>query len=323
MDAVSLWAWRRRDATAAGDLLDALRGPAYLALLDASGDAVVGVGEDGLVSFANARTEEMFGGSRAEVLGRPADRFVPHLGDAVQALRRRRAAPEPRPGPGARPARLTALRLDGTRFPASVWLTPVPLRRGLVVAATVRDLSAQYEAEALEQELRAQVREQRDAVDAVLGAVTELVIVLTDADGRITGLNRAAERLLGYRAADLVGESSLRLSDPDEVASAARELRIAPGLDPLLEVTRSGLPNQQDWTYVTSDGERRPVTLRVSAVGDRRNPSGFVCVASERTVSWEPVLTARTGTESLLLDLDDAPTRALRWQVGSGAGRRR
>ncbi len=65
------------------------------------------------------------------------------------------------------------------------------------------------------------------------------------------------------------------------------------------------------------------MSLRVSAVGDPREPSGFVCVAAERAPAWEPVLTARSGGDRLLLELDDAPTRALRWQVGGGWARRR
>ena len=314
---------RHDDDVRRSGLLDELRGTDALAVLDVSTDAVLGVGADGTVRFVNARAAAVFGGARDDLLTLPADRLVPHLADAVRALRRRRLDGDQRPGPVTAPARLAALRLDGSRFPAAVWLTPVPLPAGLLVAATVRDLGEEYENDAREQELRAQLRDQRDAVDAVLAAVPDLVVVVTDADGRITGLNRAAERLLGYRRDELVGRPSLQLSDPEEVAAAARELRIGPGLDPLLEVTRSGLPNEQDWTFVTSDGQHRPVSLRVTAVGDRRNPSGFVCTARERALAWEPIMTARTGTDSLLLDLDDAPTRSLRWQVGGGNGRRR
>ncbi len=314
---------RRGDGNSGTPLLEGLRGPAVLAVLDASTDAVLGVAPDGTVAFANESAGVTFSGRREDLLGRPADGFVPHLADAVRTLRRRRADGDQRPGPLVAPARLVALRRDGTRFPASVRLTPLAVPDGLLVAVTVHDLTAQQEAEALEHELRAQVRDQRDAVRAVLAAVPDAAVLVTDPDGRVTGANRAAERLLGYRRDELVGRPSLQLSDPEEAAAAARDLRLGPGLDPLLEVARSGLPNEQDWTFVTSEGHRRPVTVRVTPAGDRRNPSGFVCVATERALAWDPVLTARTGTESLLLDLDDAPTRTLRWQVGSGGPRRR
>jgi hypothetical protein len=48
-----------------------------------------------------------------------------------------------------------------------------------------------------------------------------------------------------------------------------------------------------------------------------------VCVATERVGSWASVLTARTGSESVLLDLDDATARGLSWQLGNGSPRKR
>jgi PAS domain S-box-containing protein len=322
---VGRWSARRGES-AGKDLLEALHGPASFALLEASADAVVAVDGEGAVRFANRRAEAVLGGSREEIRRTPADGIVPHLLDAVHALSRRqtRTGRRGRPdGPATTPAQVTATRLDGSTFPAAVWLTPLPLRRGLLVAATVQDLTERFESRAREDDLQALLVEQRNTVDAVLGALGDLLVVLTDADGRITAVNAVAERMLGYDPRELVGLPSVVLSDPAEVAAASRAMQVPPGLDPMLEATRAGRTTQQDWTFLTRDGARRPVSLRVTAVGEGDRPSGFVCVAGERATAWEPVFTARTGTESLLLDLDDAPTRALRWQVGSGGSRRR
>jgi len=148
-------------------------------------------------------------------------------------------------------------------------------------------------------------------------------VILADAGGTITAFNRSAERLLGYTAAEMIGQPTTKLSDPDELAGVAQELGIDPSLDPLLELTRSGLPNTQDWSYVTSRGERRPVSLRITAIGNRTDPSGFVCVAEDRALAWSPVGAPSSGAERLLLDLDDAETRSLRWQVGGSRYARR
>lgn len=142
-------------------------------------------------------------------------------------------------------------------------------------------------------------------------------------------MNRAAERLLDYSAGELVGKSTLCLYDPDDIAVAAAELGLEPGLDPLLEITRSGLPNLglpnlQEWAYLTKDGRRCPVSLKIIAIGDRRNPSGFACVANDLTLGWQPIAASGASSDRLLRELDDAPTRTLRWQVGgSGFARRR
>jgi PAS domain S-box-containing protein len=304
-------------------LVASLRGEQALGILDASSDAVLAVGADGAVAYANAMAAEVFAAPTALLVGQPADLLLPHLAAVVQALRARRAGGDLTAGPAGEGGELTAMRMDGTRFSATVWVTPVSTRRGMLVAATVRDLTSRHETEARLHRFAARAQEHEDAVRAVLGAVTEVALVLADGRGRITAANRAAERLLGYRGGELAGTPTTRLSDPDDLAAAAAELGLPAGADPLVELARSGLPTAQEWTWLTKDGERRPVALRVSPVGDPRNPSGFVCVATERTPSWEPVLAARTGGDRLLLELDDAPTRALRWQVGGGWARRR
>ena len=312
---------RRRDRPER--VVAGLRGEQALAVLDASSDAVLALGADGTVAYANAMAAEVFAAPTAVLVGQPADLLLPHLADVVRALRDRRAAGDVTAGPAGDGGQLTALRLDGSRFPATVWVTPLASRRGLVIAATVRDLTTRHDNEARLQRFAARAQEHEDAVRAVLSAVTEVALVLTDDQGRVASANRAAEKLLGYRTGELTGTPTTRLSDPDDLAAAAAELGLPEGADPLVELARSGLPTAQEWTWLTKDGERRPVALRVSAVGDPRSPSGFVCAATERTPAWEPVLAARTGGDRLLLELDDAPTRALRWQVGGGWSRRR
>jgi PAS domain S-box-containing protein len=304
-------------------IVAALRGEQALGILDASSDAVLAVAADGTVAYANAMAAEVFAAPTAVLVGQPADLLLPHLAGVVQALRARRATGDLTAGPAGEGGELTALRMDGSRFPAGVWVTPLGTRRGMLVAATVRDLTSRQETDARLQRFATRAKEHEDAVRAVLTAVTEVAVVLADGHGRITAANRAAERLLGYRGGELAGVPTTRLSDPDDLAAAAAELGLAAGADPLVELARSGLPTAQEWTWLSKDGERRPVALRVSAVGDPREPSGFVCVATERTPSWEPVMAARTGGDRLLLELDDAPTRALRWQVGGGWARRR
>ena len=154
--------------------------------------------------------------------------------------------------------------------------------------------------------------------------VLNVPLLLTDEYGHVTMLNRAAEKLLGYREEDVVGKPTTALYDPEDLAAARAELRTPPGADPLLELTRSGLPGRQNWTLLTRDGERRPVTLNMTAIGDRNAPAGFVLAITPRRAEWEPLVSQRSSSDRLLLDLDDAETRTLRWQVGgSGLGRKR
>lgn len=307
-----------------------LRGDEALALLDASPDAVIGLDAFARVVFANTEAERTFGARRSALMGTGADDLIPHLARAVTALRMRIEVGDVVPGPAGTGTELAGVRADGSRFPATVWLTPVRAGRRMLIAVTVRDLTAQRTSDARARRQAAELSRARQQAEhstqqvaAVLRAVSERVIILTDASGMITAVNRAAERLLGYRAAELIGQPTTKLSDPDELAAVAQELGIDPSVDPLLELTRSGLPNTQDWSYLTNRGERRPVSLRITAIGNRTDPTGFVCVAEDRSFVWSPVGAGAGTTDRLLLDLDDAETRSLRWQVGGSRYARR
>jgi PAS domain S-box-containing protein len=326
-----------------------LRGDEALSLLDSSPDAVVGLDAYARVVFANAVAERTFGATQGDLLGLGVDDLVPHLARAVTSLRMRIEAGDAAAGPAGAGTELAGLRADGARFPATVWLTPVRAGRRMLIAATVRDLTGQRVADAHARRQAAelsralqQAEHGRDQVAAVLRAVSERVLILADASGTITAFNRGAERLLGYTAAEMIGQPTTRLSDPDELAAVAHELGLDAGIDPLLELTRSGLPNTQEWSYLAKSGERRPVSLKITAIGNRTDPSGFVCLAEDRSFAWSPVTPAAgsahggsgghgasagtssgTGGERLLLDLDDAETRSLRWQVGGSRYARR
>lgn len=295
------------------------------AILDACADAVLGLDADGVCISANATAESLFGRRRTELVGVGAQVLLPGLATVIDEATDRRRQGERRPGPAGPGIEATAVRADGARFPVAVWLSPTTTATDrLTVYLTVRDLTTPRAAAAAHASLREEVTSLRETVTTVCRAVRDRAIWVLDADGHILELNRAAEKLLGYRPEDVAGRPCATLSDPADLDEVAGQLGTPEGTDPLLEITRSGLPNQQDWTLLTKDGQRRAVSLHIVAIGPRQAPTGFVWVAAGRSGDWEPLLSARSTADRLLQDLDDAETRTLRWQVGgSGQGRRR
>ena len=320
--------WSQRSRPAALRFPGWLRGADALCALDAAADAVLTMDELGRCLSVNAAGARLFGRSPELLVGTDVQLLVPQLAVAVRALVADRSSRQRVAGPrvaevGGTGMELHGVTAGGSRFPAQVWLTVVASRRRLVVLATIRDLSAQRAAAAATRALLDDVHELRAVVAGVTAAITERAVVIADGLGHVTSFNRAAEKLIGRRAEEVVGRPLAELSDPDQLAAARAELRLAAGTDPLLELTRSGLPTRQEWTFLDRDGDPRPVSLRITPIGDPRDPIGFVCVARERSATWEP-LTSRPTSDRLLLDLDDAETRTLRWQVGgSGYPRRR
>lgn len=116
-------------------------------------------------------------------------------------------------------------------------------------------------------------------------------IIATLPDGVITVFNRAAERMLGYRASELVGHfTPACFHDPEETAARAeifsRELGLPlePGFEVFVARTRLGLPNEFEWTYVRKDGSRFPVLLSITAMyGKDGTIEGFLGVALDIT----------------------------------------
>ncbi|MFZ2541057.1 MAG: PAS domain S-box protein [Gallionella sp.] len=100
-------------------------------------------------------------------------------------------------------------------------------------------------------------------------------IISTTPDGVITTFNPAAERMLGYTAAEMVGlQTPAIIHEASEVVARAQEFSaelgetIAPGFEVFVAKARRNLPNEYEWTYIRKDGSRFPVLLAVTALRD-------------------------------------------------------
>ncbi|MES2951510.1 MAG: PAS domain S-box protein [Pseudomonadota bacterium] len=127
-------------------------------------------------------------------------------------------------------------------------------------------------------------------------------IIATDASGVITVFNTAAQTMLGYSEAELIGKATPTVFHlPSEVAVRAAQFSselqqsVAPGFDVLVAKTKLGLPNEHEWTFVRRDGSRFPVLLCVTALQDERGHAvGFLGMAVD--------ITERRRNEQLLAE---------------------
>jgi len=86
-------------------------------------DAILVVDKQGTVQQANAKSEEAFGYTRCELIGRPVETLVP----------------EPI-GTGAHVSRNSVgVRKDGTEFPVDITISPVQTKEGTMILAAVRN----------------------------------------------------------------------------------------------------------------------------------------------------------------------------------------
>ena len=135
-------------------------------------------------------------------------------------------------------------RLDGTDFPATVLLTRIEIAGQTVLQASVRDVTAQRQAQ---DELRASEANFRTFFEST----TDLIVVATP-DGRILFTNAAVTRTLGYTAHQL---GTMRLTD---MYPAEQRAEFADVLDGLL----SRDTDQATLPMLTSDGRHVDVETR-------------------------------------------------------------
>jgi diguanylate cyclase (GGDEF)-like protein/PAS domain S-box-containing protein len=115
-------------------------------------------------------------------------------------------------------------------------------------------------------------------------------IIETDIKGVIQAMNTAAERLTGYKRAEVVGKLSItHLHDPNELTRKMEETEPQgnPGLagfDLLTAKAAHGELDEREWTYVRNDGSTLPVHVAITSVkDDTGKATGFIAIASDIT----------------------------------------
>lgn len=116
-------------------------------VVESSPFAIVMVDEEGRIKLVNSQTEKMFGYDRSELSEQPVELLIPanHL---TKHLENRNAYFKNPWTKHAREGRdLIALRKDGTEFPVEIGLTPIHTNDGLMVLASVIDITERKKTE--------------------------------------------------------------------------------------------------------------------------------------------------------------------------------
>jgi len=149
------------------------------------------VNQKGEILLVNREIERLFGYNREELFGKSIDLLVPRRFRPHHPEYRAQYFTEPSARRMGMGRDLYGLRKDGTEFPVEIGLNPVDTPAGLVVLASVVDISARK---------RAEQRFQAAVESAPSG------MVMTDRTGVILLVNREVERLFGYAREELIGK---------------------------------------------------------------------------------------------------------------------
>jgi signal transduction histidine kinase/CheY-like chemotaxis protein len=117
-------------------------------------------------------------------------------------------------------------------------------------------------------------------------------IIATDEKGIIQLFNVGAERMLGYRAAEVVNRiSPSDMHDPQEVMARAQALSlelattITPGFEALAFKASRGIEDIYELTYICKSGSRFPAVVSITALRDEYGDIiGYLLIGTDNSV---------------------------------------
>ena len=199
------------------------------------------------------------------------------------------------------------IRKDGGRFWASVIVTAIRSESGALIgfAKVTRDLTerrlAEERRESERQEAERTLRDSEETFRLLVDGVRDYAIFFLDPEGHVMTWNAGAERIKGYRADEILGQSFVRFYMPQDVIAGlpARLLRRA---------TEHGVANDEG-VRVRKDGSRFWAHVALTALHDESGRlRGFAKVTRDisEQKTGERLMTILADTSRLLAESLDS-----------------
>ena len=170
----------------------------FRALVESASDAIVLSDQGGLIIWWNAAAERLFAYSKPEVLGRTLSMLMPERFRAAHEAGLARLAAGGEPRMLGRPIELVGLKREGAEFPLELSLARWTTKEGTFFSGIIRDITERKRAE----EAVARLSHHNQLI---LHSAGEGIFGL-DPEGRVTFINPAGAQLLGWEAAQLIGQ---------------------------------------------------------------------------------------------------------------------
>jgi len=214
-------------------------------IVESSNDAIASADLTGIITSWNPAAERIFGYSADEAIGQSGSLLLPGESAVELALILEKISS----GQSINQFESTWIRKDGHTFPVSLTASAIRDPTGAIsgVTAVIRDITEQKRVEQYARMMASIVESSGDA------------ILSSNLEGIITTCNPAAERLFGYSAEELVGESAALLVSPESVDEWA---------DIIAKAGNGQSINQFEIVRIAKNGRVFPTTVTASPILD-------------------------------------------------------
>lgn len=172
-------------------------------LLDSTPDPIIIIDGSGTILLSNLQTQQVFGYSKEELVGQKVEVLIPERFKGNHVSHRTSFFKAPKTRSMGSGHELFAKRRDGKEVPVEVSLSPIKIGDEIWVSAAIRDVSTRRLEEIKLNQLVSIIDASADA------------IVSKKLDGTILTWNKAAEKILGYTAEEVVSRNVSQIIPPD------------------------------------------------------------------------------------------------------------
>jgi len=273
---------------------------------EASQEAMLVIDSAGRIALANPALAKTFGYTAEDLIGESIDTLIPDAARDAQALLQAEAMRDPHPNlPTGRRRECQGRRADGSRFPLEFGLSGMIVDGLGFVVATVTDITERLrlnlELDAHRHQLEEMVAERTAALRAAQERlrlwetnVTDYAILTLDPSGIVVSWSVGAERLKGYRADEIIGQSFHRFYPPQDIAAGKPAA--------VLESARLAGRDEEEGWRIRKNGSRFWANVVVTALyddlGALRGYSKITRDITERKLADEALIEAKSSAEA-------------------------
>jgi PAS domain S-box-containing protein len=253
MEIVGCWI----DITARKHAEEALRERETLlqTVIDSTKDAMISIGEDGLITLFNPAAEEMFGRTSEEMIGEPVDCLMPkeYRRQHREYVESYFATGKPDEAIG-KVMELPGLNRDGNVFPMAISLSPGMVNGKRFVIAVARDITERKQAEIALYKSEEKFRS--------LVANMPVAVWSSDTDGTNYYVSRSVEAIYGYTPEEVYkGGENLWFSriHPDDVNKVKDAYKRLFSDDAPLEIEYRIKRKDGHWIWIADKAQARSI----------------------------------------------------------------